>query len=173
MTNVGWSELIQDFYTALAQVSFTVLGLWFVVIQLRRDEWRASRRRRLGARAIALDFALPGTMSLLTLANPDSSALWRVSFALFAVLGATGLGLLSLGAATDAGRQRPSMGWGNGLAVVLYAVIALVAIFAGSLAGALAVQPLQIEAVLLALLILVSLNVALGQLFEAGEERPG
>jgi hypothetical protein len=158
--------MLQEFYAVLAQVSFTVLGLWFVVIQLRRDEWRTSRSHRLGARAVATDFALPGVMSLLTLANPDSAVLWRVSFAVFATLGAVGLALL-IG---DPESSRPLARWAQWLAVGLYVAIALVAILAAPISAGLQIEPLQLEAVLLSLLLLVGLNVAIGQLLEGDED---
>lgn len=157
--------MIQDFYATLAQVSFTVLGLWFVVIQLRREEWRASPRRRLGARAVAIDFALPGVMSLLTLANPDSAALWRVSFVVFAGLGAAGLAVLI--ARGGAGREPAPGQWGQWVAVAIYGAVAVVALLAVPIAAGLGLAPLHIEAVLLSLLLLVGLNVAVGQLFQA------
>jgi hypothetical protein len=160
--------MLQEFYAALAQVSFTVLGLWLVVIQLRRDEWRTSRSRRVGARAVAIDFALPGVMSLLTLANPDSALLWRVSFTVFGALGALSLALL-IGDPDTAVRGGRLARWSQWLVLVLYIAVAFVAMLAAPIAGGLQLQPLQVEAVLLSVLLLVGLTVAVGQLLEADE----
>lgn len=161
--------MLQEFYATLAQVSFTVLGLWLVVIQLRRSEWRHSRSRRLGARAVAIDFALPGVMSLLVLANPESALLWRVSFAVFAALGALGLALLIGDSETDGNGGRLTR-WAQLSALILAIVIALVAMLAAPIAGDLGIAPLQVEAVLLSLLLLVGINVAVGQLLEGDED---
>jgi uncharacterized membrane protein YhdT len=161
--------MLQEFYAALAQVSFTVLGLWLVVIQLRRDGWRSSRSRRVGARAVAIDFALPGVMSLLALADPDGAVLWRVAFTVFGALGALGLALLIGDPGTSVRGGRLAR-WSQWLVLILYVAVALVAMLAAPIAGGLQVAPLQVEAVLLSVLLLVGLAVAVGQLLEADED---
>lgn len=155
-------EDIRDFYAALAQVSFTIFGLWLVVVELRRSEWAARPQLRWGAQAAAMHFALPGMMSLLNLADPASNLLWRVSFAGFAALGGVAAVLLD-GAAPGAGALRRIVRWG---AVALYAAVALVAMFADLVASAFGVHPLQLEAVLLSLLLFLGLNVAFALLFD-------
>ena len=74
--------VLTDFYISFSAVCFTLLGLWLIVVQTRHAEWRGSRPHRRRAYAVALHFSLPGLMSLLALVNPDSSALWRTSFAI-------------------------------------------------------------------------------------------
>ena len=80
--------MLKDFYISFSAVCFTLLGLWLIVVQTRHAEWRGSAPHRRRAYGVALHFSLPGLMSLLALVNPDSSALWRTSFAIVAIGGA-------------------------------------------------------------------------------------
>jgi hypothetical protein len=52
------------FYQALSGVSFTLLGLWFGVIQFAHGGWRSDPARHRATLHIALHFFLPGTMAL-------------------------------------------------------------------------------------------------------------
>lgn len=115
-----------------------------------------------------MHFALPGVMSLLTLANPDSAVLWRVSFAAFAVLGAVGMALLGRPTDDDGGLRRP-LHWG---ALALYGAVAVVAVFADRAAAVVGVSALQVEAVLLSLLLFVGLNLAFVLLFTRMPSEP-
>src|ERR671912_1323943 len=72
--------MLTDFYVAFATVCFTLLGLWIIVVQTRHGEWRHSVVHRRRAYGVALHFSLPGLMSLLSLVDPASTALWRGSF---------------------------------------------------------------------------------------------
>jgi hypothetical protein len=71
--------MLTDFYVAFATVCFTLLGLWIIVVQTRHAEWRQSAVHRRRAYGVALHFSLPGLMSLLSLVDPASTALWRIS----------------------------------------------------------------------------------------------
>lgn len=160
--------ILSDFYATLAQISFTLLGFWFVVVQMRRDEW-ARPAFRLGALAVTLHLAMPGMMSLLDLADPDDEELWRASFAVFAAVGLGGV--LLLGQPATSPTLLSVLGhWG---AVVLYVLVAVVALFAEGVESAFDTHALQVEAVLLSLLILLSLNLAVAMLFGAGQADDG
>lgn len=115
-----------------------------------------------------MQFALPGVMSLLNLANPDSSVLWRISFAAFAALGGVGMVLLDRPAHPD-GALPGLVHWS---AVGLYAALALVAVFADAAAAVFGVDPLQVEAVLLSLLLFLGLNLAFSLLFAGATPDP-
>src|SRR6266536_2399084 len=73
--------MLTDFYIAFGTVCFTLLGLWLVVVQTRHAEWRGVAAHRRRAYGVALHFSLPGLMTLLSLVDPASMTLWRVSFA--------------------------------------------------------------------------------------------
>jgi hypothetical protein len=100
-------------------------------------------------------------MSLLSLVDPASTALWRISFAIVAAGGAVALALVRGPAPTRLGAAAYVA------AVVLYLLIALVAVAPGMVAdlGVLAL-PLRVEAVLLTILVFLGVNVAWLLLFD-------
>ncbi len=153
--------MLTDFYISFSAVCFTLLGLWLIVVQTRHAEWRGSPLHRRRAYAVAMHFSLPGLMSLLALINPDSSALWRTSFAIAAIGGAVvliavrgpALGRLGLAAYI--------------LAIALYALIGILAIAPRIVGGlGLGAAPVRVEAVLLTIVVFVGVNVAWLLLFE-------
>ena len=94
-------------------------------------------------------------------ADPASTALWRISFAIVAAGGVLALALVRGPAPTGLGAAAYVA------AVVLYVLIALVAVAPGMVAdlGVLA-RPLRVEAVLLTILVFLGVNVAWLLLFE-------
>jgi len=153
--------VLKDFYLSFSAVCFTLLGLWLIVVQTRHAEWRGSALARRRAYGVALHFSLPGLMSLLALVNPDSSILWRTSFAIVAIGGAVVLIVLRGAAVGKVGLIAYTV------AIVLYALIGLLAIAPG-LVGDLGLQvtPVRVEAVLLTVLVFAGVNVAWLLLFE-------
>ena len=153
--------MLKDFYLALAPVSFTLLGLWLLVVQTRHAEWRQSAVHRRRAYAVWLQFALPGLMSLLSLIDPSSEALWRVTFAIVATGGAVMLLALKAQDRSRAGAVAYL------LTVVLYAAVALVAI-APDLINNLdsSVNAVRAEAIMLSVLVFLGVNIAWFLLFE-------
>lgn len=150
-----------EFYATLAQVSFTVLGLWLVAVQSRVSALAADPARRWGAQVVAIHLAMPGFMSLLNLSAPDSSAMWRVSFVAFALVGLVGTILL--------GRSsRPFTmvtGLAHATAIGAYAVVVVVAAFAPGVRSTFGIQPLVVEAVMLCLILLVAMQRAFSMIF--------
>jgi hypothetical protein len=156
--------VISNFYLAFAPLSFTILGLWFVVVQTRHAEWSVSREHRSRASIVALQFALPGLMSLLSVVNPNSKVLWRTSFTLTSLVGAAALLALTLGH----GRRAPLLETGHWLSVVLFSAVAVIAIRPTVLNDlGLRAAPLQVEATLLSLLMFSGVAVAWLLLFDA------
>ena len=153
--------MLTDFYVAFATVCFTLLGLWIIVVQTRHAEGRKSAIHRRRAYGVALHFSLPGLMSLLSLVDPASTTLWRVSFAIVAAGGVMALVLVRGPAPTGLGAAAYVA------AVVLYVLIALVAVVPGLVAdiGVLA-RPLRVEAVLQTVLVFLGVNVAWLLLFD-------
>jgi hypothetical protein len=120
--------MLTDFYVAFATVCFTLLGLWIIVVQTRHGEWRQSAVYRRRAYGVALHFSLPGLMSLLSLIDPASTDLWRISFAIVAAGGVLALALVRGPAPTGLGAAAYVA------AVALYVLIALVAVVPGMVA---------------------------------------
>ena len=153
--------MLKDFYLSFSAVCFTLLGLWLIVVQTRHAEWRGSALARRRAYGVALHFSLPGLMSLLALVNPDSSILWRTSFAIVAIGGAVVLIVLRGAAVGKFGLTAYIF------AIALYALIGLLAI-APRIVGGLGLDatPVRVEAVLLTILVFAGVNVAWLLLFE-------
>jgi len=150
--------MLSQFYGAFAPVSFTILGLWFIVVQTRHAEWLPSPDHRRRASAVSLHFALPGLMSLLSLIDPNSKTLWRASFAASAVVGVAALAALRPNARIRTTGVMAALHW---TAVVIYALIALIAIWPGSVdAVGMSLAPLRAEALLLSLLLFLGVTVA-------------
>jgi len=154
--------VLTDFYISFSAVCFTLLGLWLIVVQTRHAEWRGSALHRRRAYGVALHFSLPGLMSLLALVNPDSSALWRASFAVVAIGGAVVLIAV----------RGPAVGKLGLIAyifvIALYVLIGILAI-APRIVGGLGAMPVRVEAVLLIILVFTGVNVAWLLLFEAAQ----
>src|SRR5215204_7160800 len=110
--------MLTDFYVAFATVCFTLLGLWIIVVQTRHAEWRHGAVHRRRAYGVALHFSLPGLMSLLSLVDPASTTLWRISFAIVAAGGALALALVR-------GPDRKSTRLNSSHTVISYAVFCL------------------------------------------------
>lgn len=156
--------MLTDFYIAFATVCFTLLGLWIIVVQTRHGEWRRLAIYRRRAYGVALHFSLPGLMSLLSLIDPASTALWRISFAIVAGGGAIVLALVRGPAPTRLGVAAYLV------AVVLYALIAVVAVAPGIVADlGVSARPLRVEAVLLTILVFLGANVAWLLVFDETE----
>jgi len=158
--------MLTDFYIAFATVCFTLLGLWLIVVQTRHAEWRGPAVHRRRAYGVALHFSLPGLMSLLSLIDPASTALWRISFAIVAGGGAIVLAFVRGPAPTRLGTAAYLA------AVILYVLIAIVAA-APSIVADLGVsaRPLRVEATLLTILVFLGVNVAWLLLFDETQSR--
>jgi hypothetical protein len=149
---------LQAFYTTVTSISFTLLGLWWVVVE-GRDTWRMNAARRRMAYVVSLHFVLPGVMSALALVAPELSILWRITFT---------AGLLGLLAAAyvartltderDCPRLVRVIEW---VAIPIYALIAIVAVFPeGVKAVGLALTPLQVEGIILAIVLFFGVQAA-------------
>ena len=161
--------MLSSFYTAFSPVSFTVLGLWLVVVQTRHADWSRSAEHRRRAYAVSLHFALPGLMALLSLVDPNSTTLWKVTFAVVAILGV--IALVALRAPASSGVNLAAE-IGHWVAVALYAVIAVVAIRPDTLSDlGIDVAPLRVEAIALSLLVFLGINVAWLLMFDTPAER--
>ena len=153
--------MLTEFYIAFATVCFTLLGLWIIVVQTRHEEWRRLPIYRRRAYGVALHFSIPGLMGLLSLIDPDSTTLWRISFAIAAAAGAVVLVLVRGPAPTGLG---PAAYYA---AVTLYVLIAIVAIAPGILADlGISARPVRVEAMLLTVLVFLGVNVAWLLLFD-------
>lgn len=157
-----------DFYQAMTPTSFTLLGLWLVVVQTRHADWRRSPTHRRRAYAISLHFSLPGLMGLLSLIDPSSNWIWRISFAVIAAVGA--LSLLALGRWGRTDRDSVVIAGAFWVGLVLYALVAVEAAAPSLLSTWVSLEPLQVEALLLSALVFLGVNVAWLFLFDEEPE---
>ncbi|WP_432074784.1 hypothetical protein [Streptomyces wuyuanensis] len=157
---------VSTFYALFAATCFTLVGLWWNVVQ-GHDDWmrRPALRRVVGG--VYLSFLLPALMGLFAQVGGDSTpGLWRAGFALLAVIGcASTLRLLAYGRRDGS----PFLVVIMGAAALLYLLIAVVGIVP-EIAGVVGLAPIQAEAVLL--ILLVVLGHGLVWRFMAGEGRP-
>ena len=154
--------MLNQFYAAFAPLSFTVYGLWLVVVQTRYADWRHSPAHRTRAYAVSLHFVIPGLMSLLALVDPANNTVWRVSFSLSAAGGALILGYLQFSPIpTPSGRL-----WRleSTTTIILYLLVLLVAVVP-SMAWHIG-APIRVEAVLLSLIVFLGVNVAWALMFD-------
>jgi hypothetical protein len=147
------------FYQSVSTASFTLLGLWLVVVQAR-DEWRFAVARRRMAYIVSLHFLLPGAMSVLALAAPEQAIVWRASFAIAGALGVVGVALISQTLRQDADAPR-IVRWLQWVVLPIYVVITALAIAPGIVeAIGLGLTPLQTEAIVLSLLLFFGVQSA-------------
>lgn len=141
---------VSTFYALFSATCFTLVGLWWTVVQ-KHEAWLRSPAGRRDAGGIYLGFLLPALMGLFAqIGGTTNPLIWRVSFVGVALIGCwSTLRLLHRSRADgDAGtfaRHR----W---IAAVIYALIAVLGV-APELVGPLGITPLQAEATLLILLV--------------------
>lgn len=82
-------ESADTFYQTLTGTSFTLLGLWFGVMQFGHGDWRKDPRRHRSTIHIAMHFFLPGMLGMGSLLSTplDEGLLWRATFVLGGLIG--------------------------------------------------------------------------------------
>lgn len=150
------------FYQTVAQLSFTLLGLWWLVLQTKYREWIHDHLRRRMATNITLYFLLPGSMSLLALLATNSRLLWQVSFIIAAVIGAATAILFLRDALVSSWRNPLSIrviSLASGLGVALYILVIIVALVP-DIFRAMGATPLTVAGVGVTLLVIVGVTLA-------------
>ncbi|GGP97062.1 hypothetical protein [Streptomyces roseolilacinus] len=158
---------VSTFYALFSATCFTLVGLWWNVVQGHRDWLRdPALRRTVGG--VYLSFLLPALMGLFAqVGGTETPGIWRFSFVVLAVIGC--VSTLRL---TGRGRREGSSAFltlAQAVAALFYALIAVVGA-KPELAGVVDLKPIQAEAVLL--ILLVVLGHGLVWRFMAGEGRP-
>ncbi len=77
---------LADFYTLMAVTCFTLVGLWWTVVE-RHPGWKVDPLRRRLAGGVYLSFLLPGLMSTFAQVDAGNPVIWRAGFAAAAVVG--------------------------------------------------------------------------------------
>lgn len=155
---------LSAFYGAFSPACFALLGLWLVAVQIRLPDWEEHQNPGYGRRSygVALQFVLPGLMSVLALIDPKNSGFWRVSFVIVGLGGAVTMiavrgfpvlpGRGAAGVRNLPAADRLSLA-AYLAAIALYVLIAALALVGGGYA-------LHTEAVLQTILVFLGFNVA-------------
>ena len=150
--------MLDTFYSTVSQLCFALLGLWWVVVQFKHEEWMSQPGMRRMAYSISLYFLLPGLMCLVSLLSADAKILWRLGFGMAGALGAVDSAyMLVKGDASAA--PTGWLGVARWIVVLLYVLIVLIA-FAPQLGQLVGLQPLEAEGVLVALMVFLGVNFA-------------
>ncbi|MFG2296150.1 hypothetical protein [Streptomyces sp. NPDC048603] len=156
---------VNTFYALFSATCFTLVGLWWNVVQSHPEWMREPGLRRITG-GIYLSFLLPALMGLFAqVGGAEQPEIWQAAFVVLALVGCLSTGRLLSRTHGD----RLVLGQQAG-AAILYALIAVVGAFPG-LAGRIGLQPFQAEALLL--IALIVLGHALVWHFMAGEGRSG
>lgn len=141
---------VSTFYALFSATCFTLVGLWWSVVQ-KHEAWLRSPTGRRDAGGIYLAFLLPALMGLFAqVGGTTNPHIWRVSFVVIAVIGCwSTLRLLQRSRADGDAGAFAHHRW---IAAVIYAAIAVLGV-APELVRPLGVTPLQAEATLLILLV--------------------
>ena len=145
---------VTTFYALFSATCFTLLGLWWTVVQ-RHEEWLRDPEHRAVVGGVYLSFLLPALMGLFAqVGGTETPAIWRVSFVGIAVIGGVSTLRLLRRSHGRAGIQGPLMRhrW---VALVVYALVAVIGAVP-EIASPLQISPIQAEAILLILLVLIA-----------------
>ena len=142
---------ISTFYALFSATCFTLLGLWWNVLQLN-PAWVGVEDERRAVGGVYLTFLLPAMMGLFAqVGGTETPAIWRVSFVGVAIVGCIST-LRLLRVLRTASDKRPRAKYFATLAI--YVLVAITAPTPRS-PGPLGIKPIQTEAILLILLVLV------------------
>ncbi|MFI1016700.1 hypothetical protein [Streptomyces sp. NPDC020965] len=158
---------VSTFYALFSATCFTLVGLWWNVVQSHTDWMRVPALRRIVG-GVYLSFLLPALMGLFAqVGGVGTPAVWRSAFVVLAAVGCVStLRLLGLGSRD---RAATSLVLPQLAAAIVYLLIAVVGLVP-EVAAPLGLKPIQAEAILLTLLIL--LGHGLVWRFMVGEGRP-
>lgn len=156
-----------QFYSLFSAACFGLVGLWWNVVQARK-EWLKNPGQKSIAGSVYLSFLIPGLMGLGAQIAGSSALVWRLVF----ILGSA-WGMVSTFQLMRQAKNIPNPGpfrrhrW---LVTLIYAFILLGALGLDFLVTLVGLQPLQMEALWLCLLILLGHGLAWEFLTEAPTE---
>ncbi len=139
------------FYALFSATCFTLLGLWWNVLQ-DYPGWTDSASQRRAVGGIYLTFLLPAMMGLFAqVGGTETPEIWRASFVVVAIVGCFCTVRL-LRVQDRSGRDQPRSKYAA--ALVVYALVAVLGAFP-RIVDPLGIAPIQAEALLLIGLVLV------------------
>ncbi len=146
---------ISLFYALFSATCFTLVGLWWNVIH-ERHGWMRDPELRRAVGGVYLSFLLPALMGLFAqVGGAETPEIWRISFVVVAIVGVVAT-LDIMGRSRGTGR---SVLISRVAAVLLYLMIAVLGV-APELAQRVNLTPIQAEALLLILLVVIGHAIA-------------
>ena len=143
---------VNTFYAVTSATCFTLVGLWWSVVKSKQEWLRNETTRRL-AGGVYASFLIPALMSLGAQIGGTNHLVWQVIFIIAAGAGIVfSSRLIQLNRLANPNGAFSRNSWSVPL---LYGFVLLFALFPG-LARIISLEPLQLEALLLCLLILVA-----------------
>ena len=143
---------VNTFYAVTSATCFTLVGLWGSVVKSKQEWLRNETTRRL-AGGVYASFLIPALMSLGAQIGGTNHLIWQVIFII-----AAGAGIVfssRLIQLTRLANPNGAFSRNSWSVPILYAIVLLFALFPG-LARIVGLEPLQMEALLLCLLILIA-----------------
>jgi hypothetical protein len=142
---------ISTFYALFSATCFTLLGLWWNVLQLN-TAWVGVDDERRAVGGVYLTFLLPALMGLFAqVGGTETPAIWRVSFVGVAIVGCIST-LRILRVLRTTSDPQPRAKYFATLAI--YLLVAIIGAYP-EIAKGIGILPIQAEAILLILLVLV------------------
>ncbi len=146
---------MDTFYSTVTTLCFTLIGLWWAVLQLRWHEWVNVPARRRTAHSVFLAFLVPGIMSLGAQIAPELPLMWRLVFVAGSIGGIVATFFLARAAAAGGFFLRV----GRWLMLLLY-VFVLVTALVPDIYRAFGLTGLQGEALWVTILVLLGVMLA-------------
>ena len=143
---------VNTFYAVTSATCFTLVGLWWSVVKSKQEWLRNETTRRL-AGGVYASFLIPALMSLGAQIGGTNHLIWQVIFII-----AAGAGIVfssRLIQLTRLANPNGAFSRNSWSVPILYGIVLLFALFPG-LARIVGLEPLQMEALLLCLLILIA-----------------
>ena len=141
---------VDTFYGIVSAICFALTGLWWTVVEGRKDWLRDASMRSLSGGVYA-SFLIPGVMSLGAQIGGDNKLVWRCVFAVAAVVG-----MYFTTRLMSRLRKLPQPGFfarSRWLVILIYALVLVLGLFPGLIQFT-GLTPIQVEAFLLCFIIL-------------------
>ena len=139
-----------SFYAILSGICFALTGLWWNVVEHRKD-WLVDPKLRGLAGGVYASFLVPGVMSLGAQIGGDNTAVWR---SVFAVASLAGIFFTSrLNRHMRKNKVPGAYARGRWVVVLLYVFVLILGILP-ELVAFTGLKPIQVEAILLCFILL-------------------
>lgn len=143
---------LSTFYAVVAGTCFTLVGLWWNVVE-RRPDWLADEQLRRLVGGVYVSFLLPALMSLFAQIDPSEPLIWRITFVLASAIGAwSTLRLIRIDRQVDSPGLVRRHRW---LVALVYGLVAVLGVVP-ELAGQVGLSAPQAAAFLLVLLVVLA-----------------